>query len=576
MVVFGDELRESVNRYLQEEPWETYRLQIQELLQNAERGNANALVDLKDRMEGSLQFGTAGIRAKMEAGYLRINRVSMARVAWGIAAYLASIKAEGGLVVGYDGRLYSQLFAHEMAAVFSCFARQVWLFKMPSPTPLCAYAVSKVGAAAGIMVTASHNPKEYNGCKVYGANGAQMPPSQDRLMEQYISRAPSFLEIQSRTNHFSKCDGVQLPDGVVDSYFQAIRQNSLHQRSIEQDVRVVYTPMHGVGWPFAQRALKEAGVVNVNPVPSQMEPDWNFPTVLFPNPEEKGALEKALQQAENESADLVFANDPDADRMACAVRDVKGHFQVLTGNQLGVLLGWDVLKYATSRKKKLFISTFVSSRMLSRMVLHYGGNYVDTITGFAHISEQSFKRERTANEEFVFAYEEAIGFCIGNWLRDKDGICALVRMAELYCFLKEEGKTVWDLLDQIQLEHGVMCDAQYALHFQGPNPSEKMKDTMDQIRHHGLINALDGKPIESEQDFLVPQSGLQGINMLLFEVPEQIRLLIRPSGTEPKVKFYVEVYGKAASKSDLNAVRIQLQIQLERIQKELVQLLGSV
>jgi phosphomannomutase len=567
-----------------------------ELLLLLERGDE---AELADRLAGTLAFGTAGLRGVLGAGPNRMNRAVIIRATAGLCAHaIAAVPdaARRGIVVGYDARRMSRQLAHEAARVIAAAGIRVHLFADIVPTPLVSFAVVHLGAAAGVMVTASHNPAPYNGYKVYWDDGAQIVTPTDLQIAAAIDRAPGARDVP----RVSEDDPlVSIVGGrVVDAYFAGLRP--CRRRA---PVRIVYTPLHGVGWAFASRALRAAGFVDVVPVPEQVEPDGSFPTTPFPNPEEPGVLALAMALAERERADLVIANDPDADRTAIAVPDRDGRFVQLTGNQVGVLLAHHLLNAgaepgeriagATCRGEpgepgsprtgvhcspaaaggggRFVVSTIVSSPMLGDIARAAGAGYEQTLTGFKWLERRAIEVEKATGAKLVLAYEEALGYAVGDHVRDKDGIGAGLAFADLASTCRSEGVSVLDRLDGLYRQHGLYASAQHNLHRVGPAGLRELADMMRRLRA-AFPERVAGRRVVAVSDYLagercesawqrdetrVPNDrdggaqpgdgggevrslGLPASDVVGLELEGGTRIVVRPSGTEPKLKVYLD------------------------------------
>lgn len=515
--------------------------------------------ELGERFAGPLAFGTAGLRGILGAGETRMNRAVVIRTTAGLAAYLLEHVVDAkarGVVVGYDGRRLSDVFARDVAAVLSAAGLRVHLSPNRCPTPIVAFGVKELDAAAGVMVTASHNPPEYNGYKVYAHNGAQIIVPMDRLIAEAIAQAPPANEIPLDDD----LDNVLSLD-VERSYLDAVRGLAM-KGSGDRSLGIAYTPLHGVGAPLIGKAMAEAGFQNVHVVAEQAEPDGAFPTVAFPNPEEEGAMDLVLALAEEHRAPLVLANDPDADRLAAAVRTDDGYVQ-LTGNELGVLLG----AYMLSREPgtdRLVIATIVSSPMLGAIARDLGVRFAETLTGFKWITNRAMELEASDGLRFVFGYEEALGYCVDRIVRDKDGISAAVVLATHAAELHAEGETLLDELERLGRRHGLYASAQKSLKFPGAEGPAKMASLMNGLRQQPP-RELAGATVEAVVDILTSTRttadggetavDLPSSDVLVFELTGGHRVVARPSGTEPKVKIYVDVRETIATDETLDVAR---------------------
>jgi phosphomannomutase len=563
-------LGEKARAFLAEDPDPETRAELEQIVARADTGDAAAQADLQDRFSAPLAFGTAGLRGKVEAGLARMNRVVVMRASHGLGAYLLATAAldaaRRGVVVGFDGRFSSRQFAEDTAAVLGGLGIPVHLFPDPVPTPLCAFAVTRLGAAAGVMVTASHNPPADNGYKVYAANGAQIIPPTDEAIAARIAQAPPVSELPRLAPPDAAARGLRrvVDDAVEAAYLDGLAEGALHPGN-GASLRIVYTAMHGVGQRLLSRALRRAGFEGVAVVPSQADPDGSFRTVPFPNPEEKGAMDRALELAREVSAELVLANDPDADRLAVAVPS-QGGYRMLTGNEIGVLLADDALEHAdTGGRRKLVITSLVSSSLLSRMARDRGAEYAETLTGFKWIANAALAAE-ARGVEFVFGYEEALGYSCGPLVRDKDGIGAALRMAELVRHLKPRRQSLADRLDALLVAHGLSHQVQWSVTLAGLEGKARIEAAMRALRETPLT-AIGGSPVVGTDDHLqrTPRS-----DVLVFHSQDGARLIARPSGTEPKIKFYVELVGRAGSPKDVTPARAELAAEAERIKQELL------
>jgi phosphomannomutase len=557
---------------------------LQRLVDAATAGDAAALRELDDRFAGTLAFGTAGLRGRVEAGTNRMNRVVVVKATWGLGTFLLEEgRAHGvdvrtaGVVLAFDGRLSSRTFAEDAAAVLAALGIPVHIFPDPEPTPLCAFAVSALGAAAGIMVTASHNPPADNGYKVYWANAAQIIPPIDEGIAAAIARAPKANVIPRMHAPDAAAKGLRrlIGDDLELRYLDAIRELAWHRlpaRPGAAPLRIVYTAMHGVGHRLTVRGLRNAGFEGVVVEPTQTDPDGTFRTVAFPNPEEKGALDLALAKAREVDADVVLANDPDADRLAVAVRTGAGQYRTLTGNEIGVLLCHDALRHKDSGgKPKVVITSIVSSTMLGRIARDLGAACDEVLTGFKWIANKAMEREKDGYY-FCGGYEEAIGFSLGPIVRDKDGVGAAVRMAELCRFLKEEGRTLVDRLDELAVLHGLSHGAQWSVTMPGLDGLQRIAGIMATLREHpATLKDLGGSEVVRRVDL---KQGPIPADVIVLHAADGARLTVRPSGTEPKIKLYLELEARVSSTAELAAARAELAGRAAGIQGQVKAALG--
>ncbi|PMG60472.1 phosphoglucomutase [Vibrio splendidus] len=513
--------------------------------------------ELEDRFTQRLEFGTAGLRGKVGCGPNRMNRLVIQETATGLGHYLIEHVANAsirGVVVGYDGRLDSKQFAIDTASVLTALGIKVYLTSDVAATPIVAFGIEHFNAAAAVVVTASHNPPEYNGFKVYWENGAQIIPPHDAGIAGEIDVASTKpIPLMSLSDAETQGKLVWLTEGYYQTYRAAINQSPYVNNALESaNTTITYTAMHGVGAKMAEDLLHDAGFHKVFSVAEQREPDGNFPTVNFPNPEEKGAMDLVVNLAKSVDADIACANDPDADRFAVAVRtDDKAKtddasYKMLTGDQVGVLFAHYLLSKPHT-KNQLVGNSIVSSTLLEKVAQSHGATYFQTLTGFKWLANIGMQLEDEQNE-FLFAYEEALGYTIGTQVRDKDGLSAIVVFAQLVEELKSQGRTVWDLLAQISFEHGVHTNAQRSIALDPDSPSIGSKLRAAQPK---AINGVAISVIEDLQSSLrfVIGGNTEAINLpssdvLIYHLEDGTRIIVRPSGTEPKVKVYYETVTK--------------------------------
>jgi phosphomannomutase len=526
--------------------------ELRELVVSARGGSAAALAELGERFSGLLDFGTAGLRGLLGGGESRMNRAVVLRTTFGLGRYLLDQNEahakKAGVVVGYDGRRMGRELAEDTAAVLAAMGIPAHVTPRPCPTPLLAFAVKDLGAAAGVMVTASHNPPEYNGYKVYWGNGAQIIPPHDKGIAAAIAASPPADEVP-------RAAGSALiqpfSDGVEELYLRAILALSVRKGG-DRSLPFVYTPLHGTGNRLLRRAMAEAGFTNVTTVAEQAEPDGAFPTVAFPNPEEKGALDLAYATANRVGASVILANDPDVDRLAIAVRGPSGPWVQLTGNQVGALLGHYVLTegYDAGTPGRLTLASLVSSPMLGVMAKALDVRYEETLTGFKWIANRAMVLEQSEGLRFVFGFEEALGYTVGPVVRDKDGISAALIAAELVAVRHAEGKTLLDELEALARRYGLFVSGQKSVTMPGAEGLGQIAEIMRRLRASspskiGDLAVVAASDYEAqvrrtaggeEQKLALPPS-----NVLAFELEGGSRIIARPSGTEPKIKFYFDL-----------------------------------
>jgi phosphomannomutase len=483
---------------------------------------------LADRFGERLLFGTAGLRGALGAGPNRMNRVVVRQAAMGL---MQTLDVGATVVVGYDARHNSDVFAQDTAAIVASQGGHAIVLPGPLPTPVLAFAVRHLKAAAGVMVTASHNPPADNGYKVYLSDGAQLIPPHDTEIEEAIEAVglPSLeLPAPSRGGRVETYEG-----DIVSTYLDAVLRDVLPD-AVLAGLKVVYTPLHGVGRDVFLRALVRVGCSPMV-VPSQGDPDPDFPTVVFPNPEEPGAMDAALALARRIDADVVIANDPDADRLAIAVPS-RGEWRQLSGNEVGALLGEHLLT-TTTGSDRLVVTTVVSSSLLAKQAEKHGARYAETLTGFKWVVRPAL---RDPYARFLFGCEEALGYAVNDVVRDKDGISAAVTFLRMLASLRRAGSDAVTELDRIASVYGRHHTAQVSVRVEGPNASERLTERMAELRADPPAT-IGSNAVERITDYMSDGTGLPQSDILRFDVAGGGRVMLRPSGTEPKLKIYVEL-----------------------------------
>jgi phosphomannomutase len=509
--------------------------------------------ELADRFRGRLEFGTAGLRGVLGAGPNRMNRAVVRAATAGFCAYLAEQvpgAAERGLAIGYDGRRGSTEFAAEAAEVALGAGFRVMLFDRAVPTPVVGFTCLARRAAGGIVVTASHNPPEYNGYKVYWENGAQIIPPHDHGIAAAIDRVGPLPDVRRMALDEGAASGrlERLGEAAIDAYHDAIA-GLVPASGPGRELGIAYTALHGVGDVHVRRALARAGFANVASVAAQAEPDGAFPTVRFPNPEEKGAMDLVLALAKERGAPLVIANDPDADRLAVAARRPDGSYVQLTGNDVGCLLGHALLRGGEASEKRVVVSSMVSSPMLGAIARAHGARWEETLTGFKWIANRGLELEREGYR-FVFGYEEALGYTVGTVVRDKDGVGAALVFADLAARCFAEGRDVLDELDVCARRYGLYLSRQVSVTRKGEEGAAEIRRTMERVRA-APPKALGRCAVEAfvdlerrtktRRDGRVEALSLPPSNVIALELEGGHRVMLRPSGTEPKIKYYFDV-----------------------------------
>jgi phosphomannomutase len=532
------DVEEQALRWLRADPDPETRAELQALLDAHDRAG------LAERFGARLEFGTAGIRGPLGAGPARMNRMVVRRVTAGLAARLldGDVDAARGVVIGHDARHKSAVFADDAAGVLDAAGIPVHRIAGLSPTPLLAFAVRDLRAAAGVQITASHNPAADNGYKVYWSDGAQILPPLDAEISAAIDRVPADEPIPLGDDRTGPVD-----DGLAARYRAAVLPLRLHPQ--HADLRIVYTPLHGVAGDLVLALLRDAGFRDVFEVARQAAPDPDFPTVSFPNPEIEGALDLALETARASDADLILANDPDGDRIAAAI-PVNGGWRALTGDEIGCLLAEWLLRFGPQGPGRLVATTVVSSRLLSAIAEHHDVGYAETLTGFKWLARAA--RDAAAEGgRMVLAYEQALGAMCGTAVLDKDGISAAMVLADIAATLRAEGRTIAGALDDLALRHGVYATGGRNVRLGGNEGMALVGQTLEQLRaapppEVGGVDVVEvadhvagvrrSLPGGAEAPIPTPPTDLVGLTLV-----DGSRLQVRPSGTEPLLKFYAEV-----------------------------------
>jgi phosphomannomutase len=534
------DLLERARAWAAEDPDPATRAELERLL---EAGDTD---DLRDRFDGTLQFGTAGLRGELGAGSNRMNRVVVTRAAAGLAQYLRDqgARREASVVIGYDARHNSDVFARDTAGVMEGVGLHALLLPRPLPTPQLAFAIRELGCVAGVMVTASHNPPRDNGYKVYLGDGSQIVPPDDGEIAARIAAVGPLAGIP-RGNGWKVLD-----EGVVDSYLDTVASLA---GDGPRDLRLVYTPLHGVGGASVVQVLETAGFDAPYVVEQQEQPDPEFPTVAFPNPEEPGAMDLALALARQRDVDLVVANDPDADRCAAAVPGPHG-WRMLRGDEVGALLAHHLL---STGRTGTYACSIVSSTLLARMAAGAGQPFAETLTGFKWISKV---------DGLVFGYEEALGYCVDpEHVKDKDGVSALLMLCELAAAEKAQGRTLVDVLDDLALAHGLHATDQLSVRV---TDLARIGAAMERLRATPPTT-LGGLSVEGIDDLSEGSAGLPPTEGLRYRLADRARIIVRPSGTEPKLKCYLEVVVPVDPGAGVDAARISAAGRLDALRDDI-------
>lgn len=527
--------------------------------------------EIKERFYMDLEFGTAGLRGIIGAGTNRMNIYVVRRATQGLANYIAKVdKKSQGVAIAYDSRHMSPEFAREAALCLAANGIKAYIFESLRPTPELSFAVRHLGCAAGINVTASHNPPEYNGYKVYWEDGAQITPPHDTGIMAEVKSISDWNTVRTMDKEEAVKAGLYevIGQAVDDAYIAELKKQVIHMDAIKEEgrnLKIVYTPLHGTGNIPARRILKELGFENVYVVREQELPDGDFPTVSYPNPEAAEAFELGLKLAKEVDADLVLATDPDADRLGVRVKDKNGEYHDLTGNMSGCLLA----NYELSQRKAVngslpedgaLIKTIVTSNLADAIAKVYGVKLIEVLTGFKYIGQQILGFEQKGKGTYLFGFEESYGCLIGTHARDKDAIVATMALCEAAAYYKTQGKTLWDAMIDMYEQFGYYKDAVQSVTMKGIEGLQKIQEIMETLRKnppaefagHKVVSARDYKKdtIVDIATGEVKPTGLPQSNVLYYDLTDDAWVCVRPSGTEPKVKFYYGVKGTSLEDAD--------------------------
>lgn len=527
--------------------------------------------EIEDRFYTELEFGTAGLRGVIGAGMNRMNIYTVRKATQGLANYIKKVGKEAqGVAIAFDSRRMSPEFADEAALCLAANGIKAYVFESLRPTPELSYAVRKLGCTAGINITASHNPPEYNGYKVYWEDGAQITPPHDKGIMDEVKAVTDFATVKTMEKEEAKKAGLYEVIGAAidDAYIAELKKLVVHQDAIDQvkdTLKIVYTPLHGTGNIPVRRVLKELGFQNVYVVPEQEKPDGEFPTVSYPNPEAEEAFVLGLAMAKKLDADLVLATDPDADRLGVYVKDSKtGEYHSLTGNMSGCLIGDYVIGQRKEReglpKDGAFIKSIVSTNMADAIAKYYGIQLVEVLTGFKFIGQKMLEFETKGTGTYLFGMEESYGCLTGTYARDKDAVVASMTLCEAAAYYKTQGKTLWDAMIDMYEKYGYYKDDVKAITLKGIEGLEKIQTILETLRAdapkeiggYKVLKVRDYKKdtITDLVDGKVTSTGLPASNVLYYELEDDAWVCVRPSGTEPKVKFYYGIKGTSLEEAD--------------------------
>ena len=527
--------------------------------------------EIEDRFYKELEFGTAGLRGIIGAGTNRMNKYTVGKATQGLANYILEQGTQDkGVAISYDSRRMSKEFSLQTALILCANGIKAYLFENLRPVPELSFAVRELKCTAGVMITASHNPPKYNGYKVYWDDGSQIVSPRDTEIIEKVRNVKDFSEIKSISKEEAIEKGLLNIVGseMDEKYIKVLKKHILNPEIMKEQgkkLKVVYTPLHGTGNTIAEKLLKELGMENVYVVPEQKDPDGEFPTVDYPNPEDPNAFKLALELAKKVDADVVLATDPDADRLGIYAKDSKtGEYMNYTGNMSALLIA----EYRISQMKEkgilpangMFVTTIVSSELAKAIAKNYGLECIEVLTGFKNIGAVMRKADENHDKKYVFGFEESYGCLIGDYARDKDGIAAVMALCEAACFYASKGKTLWDAMIDIYEKYGYYKEAQVSIVREGVQGAQEIKDMMTKMRETdiesiGKYKVLVFKDVEKDvvKDMKtgeISKTGLPKSNVLYYELEDNSWCCIRPSGTEPKIKLYMGIKGNTEKEAE--------------------------
>lgn len=512
---------------------------------------------IEDAFYRNLAFGTGGLRGTIGAGTNRMNVYTVAKASQGLADYLVKRFETPSVVIGYDSRIKSDMFAKVAASVFAANGICVRIWPELNPVPTVSFATRYLHASAGVMITASHNPAKYNGYKVYGSDGCQITTDAAAEILNEIEKLDLFTDVKRTKFETALADEkVQyIEDTVLDAFLSEVKNQSvLYGEEVNKNVAIVYSPLNGSGLKPVLRALKESGYTNITVVKEQEEPDGNFPTCPYPNPEIKEAMKLGMEYAKQCNADLLLATDPDCDRVGIAVKDKQGEYVLLSGNEAGMLL----LDYICSQKKKhgkmpedpMMIKTIVTTDMGEQIAEHYHVRTVNVLTGFKFIGEQIGLLEKRGKEDsYIFGFEESYGYLTGTYVRDKDGVNGAYMICEMFAYYASKGISLLDKLQELYEIYGYRLNTLHSYEFEGSSGFKKMQEIMAEFRNG--LDTIGPKKVEKVLDYEKGLNGLPKSDVLKYLLEDQCSVVVRPSGTEPKLKVYVSVCAESKEEASI-------------------------
>ena len=514
--------------------------------------------EIEDSFYRNLAFGTGGLRGIIGAGTNRMNIHTVGKASQGLADYLVKNFDNPSIAIGYDSRIKSDVFAKVAASVFSANGIKVYLWPELSPVPTVSFATRYLHTSAGVMITASHNPSKYNGYKVYGTDGCQITTEAAKEILAEIEKLDILADVKSDKG----AEIEYINPEVLTAFIEEVKgQSVLYGEKVDKNVAIVYSPLNGTGYIPVTRTLSEMGYTNITLVEEQRLPDGNFPTCPYPNPEIKEAMELGMKYAKKNNADLLLATDPDCDRVGIAVKDKNGEYQLLSGNEVGMLL----LDYICSQRVKygkmpadpVMVKTIVTTNLGERIAVHYGVRTVDVLTGFKFIGEQIGYLEKAGKaDSYIFGFEESYGYLTGSYVRDKDGVNGAYMICEMFSFYKMKGVSLLEKLDEIYRVYGYCLNTLHSFEFDGAAGFVKMQEIM--IEFHKGLEVIGGKKVVETIDYSKGLNGLPKSDVLKYQLEGNSSVVIRPSGTEPKLKIYISVSAENKQNAEkLEAVMVE-------------------
>lgn len=558
-----------------------YKDEYQCWLENAVEDDLHSLLrkmsqeEIEDAFYKNLAFGTGGLRGTIGAGTNRMNVYTVAKASQGLADYLVKKFSRPSVVIGFDSRIKSDVFARTAASVFAANGVLTHLWPHLNPVPTVSFAVRYLSASAGIMITASHNPSKYNGYKVYGEDGCQITTKAAAEILGEIEKLDIFIDVKRLDFDAAVSEGkiTYISEDVLTAFIENVKNQSvLFGEKVNRDASIVYSPLNGTGLIPVTRTLKEMGYTNITLVEEQRLPDGAFPTCPYPNPEIREAMALGLEYARRCNADLLLATDPDCDRVGIAVKDDRGEYVLLSGNETGLLL----LDYICSQRAKhhkmpnnpVMVKTIVTMELAERIAADYGVRAVNVLTGFKYIGEQiGFLEQAKKTDSFVFGFEESYGYLSGSYVRDKDAVAGAFLICEMFSYYAAHGSSIWEKLQELFSRYGYCLNTLHSYEFDGPAGFEKMKNIMRRFHEEAgpgkTLASLGGKKILKVQDYSQGLSGLPKSDVLKYLLEDNCSAVIRPSGTEPKLKVYISVSAK--TKAEAQEVERKVVGDVERV-----------